>query len=582
MKLPRPIARIIDTGTAGTNDALDLRTRIINSLSLAAALLATATGTLFFVLTGELHIFIPAILESLGFFLILLLNKKKKHEAAGVAMLVYQVIWATYFAILLGPKVEIISAIIFMISASFLLYKKRSSIIICVAVTCSALLFAEISYYTELFTPLPLDHQVLSVIRWNCILFILIMNTMAIVLSKRKNTELLDSLKDQTEKLEKANLSRRNFLQETSHEIRNPLNAIFGIVQLMKMEEDDGEIPASMKPLIDNLYVASFNVKGIINNVLELSRIEAGQTDELHRKEMEIRSGIRTFAGIYEYVAGTRSVHIDTSFDETLPEFAYTDEIKLSQIISNLLTNAIRFTRHNSVIRVHCAVEGDRWYISITDQGGGIEKEKLQHIFEPFVREKSTFIEGTGLGLYISKHFAELMNGSITVECEEGIGTTFTVFFPLSDTSGPRVKAPGENGVQARFDSKTVLIIEDDKMSQVILCNFLKSLGLSVQTANNGVEGLAAARRQPPDLIILDSYMPRMNGRETLFHIRQDALLQHIPVIVASGDAFTETANGFLREGADEYVIKPVEFVALQRVLEKYLRVATEKPANIC
>src|SRR5690606_18083136 len=134
-----------------------------------------------------------------------------------------------------------------------------------------------------------------------------------------KNAELLDSLKDQTEKLEKANLSRRNFLQETSHEIRNPLNDIFGIVQLMKMEEDDGEIPASMKPLIDNLYVASFNVKGIINNVLELSRIEAGQTDELHRKEMEIRSGIRTFAGIYAYVAGTRSVHIETSFDETLP-----------------------------------------------------------------------------------------------------------------------------------------------------------------------------------------------------------------------------------------------------------------------
>ena len=198
-------------------------------------------------------------------------------------------------------------------------------------------------------------------------------------------------------------------------------------------------------------------------------------------------------------------------------------------------------------------------------------KGKLKNIFDPFVREKSAFIEGSGLGLYISKHFAELMNGSITAECEEGLSTTFTVFFPLADTSGPRIKAPGENGQAVHFDNKTVLIIEDDKMSQVILRNFLKSLGLAVQTANNGVEGLAAARQQPPDLIILDSYMPRMNGKETLFHIRQDARLQNIPVVVASGDAFTETANGFLREGADEYVIKPVEFVALQHVLEKYL-----------
>jgi signal transduction histidine kinase/CheY-like chemotaxis protein len=576
MNLPRPIARIVNTGTAGTNDDQKLRIRIINSLSLTTALLATTTGILFYVMTGRPEILIPAMLESCGFALIIWLNKKKKHETAGVFMLSYQVVWATYFAVLLGPKVEIISAIIFMISASFLLYKKRSSIIICLAVSCSGLLFAEISYYTGLITPLPLDHDILSFIRWNCILFILVMNTMTILLNKKKNTELLGSLREQTEKLEKANLSRRTFLQETSHEIRNPLNAIFGIVQLMKMEEDDGEIPESMKPLIDNLYVASFNVKGIINNVLELSRIEAGQTDELHRKEMEIRSGIRNYAGIYEYVAGTKSSHIEVSFDEALPEFAYTDEIKLSQIISNLLTNAIRFTRHNSVIRVHSAIKGDQWYISVTDQGGGIEKEKLKHIFQPFVREKSTFIEGSGLGLYISKHFAELLNGDITVECEEGEGTTFTVFFPLSDTSGPRVAPPGENGTTVHFGNKTVLIIEDDKMSQVILRNFLKSLGLAVQTANNGVEGLAAARQQPPDLIILDSYMPQMNGRETLFHIRQDARLQHIPVIVASGDAFTETANGFLREGADEYVIKPVEFVALQHVLEKYLSTATQ------
>lgn len=571
MKLPAPITRLIYTGTAGTNDDQKLQVSVINTLCLTIAVLSVIMGIVFYLLTGKLQILLPAVLGIAGFLFVIRMNKRGQHEKAGAFMLIYEAAWATYFAILLGPQSEIVAALILMVSASFFLYKKKSYIIACAIATSAGLILTEINYYTGLFPPLQLEPPILSIIRWHCILFILIMNTMAIILNKKRNNQLLHALKEQTEKLERSNLSRRNFLQETSHEIRNPLNAIFGIVQLMKMEEDDGEIPASMKPLIENLYVASFNVKGIINNVLELSRIEAGQTDELHRKKMDIRSGIRTYAGIYEYVASTKSVSMELTFDETLPEFAYTDEIKLSQIISNLLTNAIRFTRHNSVIRIHSAVKNDQWYISITDQGGGIEKEKLKNIFKPFVREKSTFIEGTGLGLYISKHFAELMNGSIAVECEENTGTTFTVYFPLSDTSGVRVQSSVDNDKPVHFHNKTVLIIEDDKMSQVIFRNFLNSLGIAVQIANNGVDGLAAARRLPPDLIILDSYMPKMNGNETLFHIRQDASLQHIPVIIASGDAFTETASGFLRQGANEYVIKPVEFPTLQHLLEKYL-----------
>lgn len=580
MKLPSPIASLVHAGTAGKDDDQQLRIIIINSLGLTIASLAMIMGLLFYALTAKLQILIPATLGAVGFLLIIWLNKKGKHESASVFMLVYQAIWASYYAILLGPGSEIVSALIFLVCAAFLLYKKRSSILICAITTSAALIFIELSYYNGWFSPLALEHHILSIIRWNCILFILIMNTMAILLNKRKSRSLVNALKEQSDKLEKANLSRRNFLQETSHEIRNPLNAIFGIVQLMKMEEDDGEIPASLKPLIDNLYVASFNVKGIINNVLELSRIEAGQTDELHRKEIAIRQSVHNFTSIYAYVANTKSAHIALSFDESLPDFAYTDEIKLSQIISNLLTNAIHFTRPHSVIRVHSAVDGDYWNISVTDEGDGIEKEKLQHIFQPFVRERSTFAEGTGLGLYISKHFAELMNGSIAVESTEGKGTTFTVSFPMSDTSGIRAKPPHKTEGPVHFSGKSVLLIEDDKMGQVILRNFLKSLGIMVRTADNGVEGLAAARSQPPDLIILDSYMPRMNGKETLFHIRQDPQLQHIPVIVASGDAFTETASDFLREGADEYVIKPVEFGSLQHVLEKYLNGAAQVTAS--
>lgn len=578
MKLPVAITRFLHAGTEGSGDNQQQRINIINALSLMTSVLALATGISFYFLTHEPQVFIPVLLESTGFIVVIWLNKIRKYEAAGVVMGLYQVGWAAFFAILLGPLMEIVSALIFMISAVFIVYKKRSSIIILVSFAVGMLILTEVCFYTGFYKPLQLDFHTIALLRWFCIGLILFMNTLTMLLINNMHNNLLTDIEEKKneigqkkEELEKANTSRRRFLQETSHEIRNPLNAIFGIVQLMKMEEDDGEIPESLKPLIDNLYVASFNVKGIINNVLELSRIEAGQTNDLHRKEIEIRSSIRNFASIYEYVANAKSVHIDIFFEDKLPEVAYTDEIKLSQIINNLLTNAIHFTKPNSLVRVRCGVKENQWFISITDNGGGLAQEKLDEILQLFSTEKSAFKEGPGLGMYISKHFAELLNGTLLIDTKEGESTTFAVYFPLADTSGINTKTSNNVENTATFTDKNVLVIEDDRMNQAILKNFLNSHGISVQTANDGIDGLAAARRQPPDLIILDSHMPRMNGKETLLHIRRDPQLQHIPVIIASGDAFTESANGFLREGADEYVIKPIEFVSLQHVLVKYL-----------
>ena len=571
MKLYPPIAYLIHLGTAEQDERKQRWIRIINSLSLVTAVLAFIMGIVFFFLNPKLQILIPAMIETIGFLGILWLNKKRRPETAGISMMVLQAMGFVYFGILFGTAVEAILILLFLVNATYLLYEKGYERTICLVAIAGGLITTEFFYYTKLVEPLSFEHTTTFILRWLCILFILTMNTLVIRFYKEDRNALMKALEEQKEELIKSNKSRKVFLQETSHEIRNPLNAIFGIVQLMRMDLKKAANPETLPKLVDDLYVASFNIKDIINNILELSRIESGHLDEVKRKEIYIRTTIRNTANIYEYVANTKGIHIEQKFDEALPNNIFTDETKLSQIINNLLTNAIKFTRHNSTITIHTGVKEKSWFVSITDQGGGIEKDKLEKIFEPFVTEKSSFIEGTGLGLYISKHFAILLNGNITVECVQGHSTTFTLSLPLSDFRRSTVLSAREEPPPIRFDNKTILVIEDDRMSQALLKNYLTGLGVNVITANNGLEGLAAAHQQIPDLILLDSHMPKMNGKETLLRLKEDPALLHIPVVIASGDAFTEAMDVFMKAGANDYVIKPIVLATLPPILERHL-----------
>ncbi|RPD38624.1 hybrid sensor histidine kinase/response regulator [Chitinophaga barathri] len=572
MKVFSLIASIIATGTHDDlTDEKKQRIRINNALCLTTGVLAIVFGFIFWLITHKLQILIPAIIEGLGFFFIIYLNHLKKHETAGICMISYHAMCVVYFGVLLGTQVEVVLALLFMISATYLVFNKRKSILICFCITLGGLFVTEFFYYSNIIKPIEFSHNVTFFIRWVCIAFILTINTVCILFYKNTANSLLAALKERSKELEKANKSRKIFLQETSHEIRNPLNAIFGIVQLMRLDLKNGRSEESLPALVDNLYVATFNVKDIINNVLELSRIEAGQLDAVNRKHVHIRHLLQGITGVYEYVAITKAVEIKLTFTD-MPDLVFTDDTKLSQIVNNLLLNAIKYTRNQSVITIDCGVREDKWYISITDQGGGVESDKLKTIYHSLEADRSSFMEGTGLGLHISRHFAELLDGGITVDTLAGISTTFTVAFPAKDIVSRHTPAPLRSApIPRQFAGKIILVVEDDKMNQAILRNFLQNNGATVALANNGVEGLDLARQETPHLIILDSHMPKMNGREMLYHLKQDEELRNIPVIIASGDAFTETADLFIREGAADYVIKPIEFTALRQLLDKHL-----------
>lgn len=565
------IAALIATGTEGLTDEQKQRIRINNALCLTTGTLAITMGFIFWLITGNLRILIPATVEGLGFFFIIYLNHLRKHETAGIAMVSYHALCVMYFGVLLGTKVEITLALLFMISATYLVFNKRKSIIICLCITLFSLIVTEFFYYTGYIKPAEFSHGITFLFRWVAIAFILTINTVCILFYKNTAAQLMKALKDRTVELEKANRSRKIFLQETSHQVRNPMNAIHGIVQIMRRGLDSGTIE-DLPSLVDNLYKASSNVKDILNNVLELSRIEAGQLYEINRKHANIRHLLQNCVSVYEHTARAKGVEIRLAFTN-MPDLVFTDETKLTQIVDNLLVNAIKYTRNQGIISIDCGVLEEKWYISITDQAGSLENEKLKHIHHCFEADadRDSFMEDNGLSLRISKHFTELLGGNITVNLLEGISATFTIQFPAKDVVMQHVPQPMRAAPAPRqFAGKTVLVVEDNEMNQAILRNFLQNNGVTVLQAGNGAEGLEILRKETPDLIILDSEMPTMNGREMLYHLMQDESLRHIPVVIASGDAFTETADRFLKEGASDYVTKPIEFTALRQILDKH------------
>ena len=377
---------------------------------------------------------------------------------------------------------------------------------------------------------------------------------------------------------ENANAAKSAFLREISHEIRNPLNAIIGISYLLLNDKSNkGKVPQDIVSYIENIYTSSHSLLEIINNVLELAKIEAGKTDDIRQESFALRDWLRSVVTIYQNAARLKDVGLQLQIDNGLPSHILGDRVHLSQILNNLLANAIKFTPANKKVTLYCFKKNAlQWCIRVADEGVGIAKEKQGLIFQPFEQADKTIYHkfgGTGLGLAISKRIAELMGGEIEVWSQPGEGTAFTVTLPLKIEKNQQLQeiVPGKKQFSALSSSKRILLMEDNQTNQMIMERFFSNIGIQIMIADNGQDGVAMTRTHMPDLIIMDMHMPKLTGREALKLIREDPALRHIPVIAISADAFREQQEAALEAGVNEYLIKPVEFDRLYEVVDKYL-----------
>jgi len=395
------------------------------------------------------------------------------------------------------------------------------------------------------------------------------------------------------EMAEESSNAKSDFLAKMSHEIRTPMNAILGITEI---QLQDDTVPQVTKDALERIYHSANLLLGIINDILDLSKIEAGRLD-LVPVQYDIASFIHDTVQLNMMRYETKPIEFKLKVDENIPAFLYGDELRIKQILNNLLSNAFKYTNEGMII-LEVAVNppneghfGVTMVFTISDTGQGMTEEQVKLLGSKYARfnaEANRKTEGTGLGMNITRNLIELMRGDLQIRSIPGMGSTFTVLLPQeSRNSEPIGKELAENLMQLNFISTTksrsvqikreympygrVLIVDDVETNLYVGKGLMASYGLSIDTAMNGFEAIDKIRNgNTYDIVFMDHMMPVMDGIEATKKIRKLGYTD--PIVALTANALAGQAEMFLQNGFDDFISKPIDIRQLNVSLNKFVR----------
>lgn len=394
--------------------------------------------------------------------------------------------------------------------------------------------------------------------------------------------ELNAKLQVAVENAESANRAKSTFLFNMSHDIRTPMNVIIGYADLASRHSDD---PAKLKKYMENIQVCGQNLLMLLNNVLDLARIENDKT-EMEYSVSDIDKDFRNCIAMFRNLADSKGQTLMVT-TQLLHPYIYADIPHLTEVCTNLVSNAVKYTGAGGTIR--CDVtqkpgEKESWcnmVITVADNGIGMSQEFQKHIFEPFERERTSTVskvEGSGIGMGIVKKLVGLMGGTVEVESRIGVGSTFTVTIPCRIASEDEIQAKRETGPsdQKSLFGVKILLAEDNDLNAEIAVELLQEEGCTVDRAKDGVECvdmLEKAANGTYQLILMDIQMPVMNGYDTTKKIRRmdDPQKADIPIIAMTANAFSEDKQAALDAGMNDHIAKPINMNVLVPTIQKYL-----------
>ena len=563
---------ILAIGTAWLSDEEEkARVRLVNLLCLIGGSVIFFIGL---VLCHYLHwksfVVVPLSGEFLLNASVLWWNYKRKFAVAAWLLYLLQCVMIAYLSIVLGRLLQLELVIILLIAIVYLIFRKKNHRILAVSAALVDLVILEVVYYTSNNIPsaIPVTNDIAFVIHalvLSAVITIILIVSAPYVKSHDTNAEL-----------KRANHFIKIFVAQVTHELRTPLDSIHHVSQLLRNEVRKDQGLKKIQSLVDIGWTVSSTARNIVNNVLNMAEIEAGKSPTIVNEAFKVAPFFEKISEVYQIIAEREKMSLQLVIDKEMPEVVYSDPLSVNQIITNLMANAFKYGDKGGRVRLEIKRQGHAWQIIVLNTGPGIPPEKLDSIFDPFVTGRTGQIQGSGLGLFIVKSKLISLNGSIYVESSPGRETIFTITLPLRE--GQLRDLPDAGGIDAdmiNLQKLSVWVAEDDKLTAFLYSRFLKDMGCTFTIVANGLQLLELANKKCPgdcpDIIILDCHMPELGGEETIVRLKALPALSHIPIIVTTGDIYSDKVGKMLAAGARTYLKKPIDHLALQKTMMLYL-----------
>ncbi|MVT09189.1 ATP-binding response regulator [Chitinophaga tropicalis] len=539
--------------------------RLVNTLSLVTGGTALVLSP---ILTATTHkpILVPGLIEAACFFSALVLNYYRHYFQAALVMLATQNLAAVYFGMLFGEGIPIkMLSIALGITAVFIFNDlKARGIGLLVAFISMALL--NINDYFHLVEPFSFTTGEHEMIKWLADGVIFALTCIVVMFFVQQN--------------QRASENKTSFLRETNHEINKSLEAILNALDKYKTDKPGEDTLTIKQKDLKVMKIAAKTMADVVRNGLNLSRIEAGKYDIHENNLIETRNWLADIKNAYTSLANRKGIIIKLAVDADVPQWVESDRNKLTVILSNILSNAIKFSYNDAFVEFNVSAHQSVLTFQIRDFGKGMSKKKETGLFSSlYVSEKNELIEGYGVGMVLTKRYVEFLYGEIMVNSAEGQGTTFTVEVPVKvrDISNPQshnlLPFPSAS-LPIILAGRNILLIEDDTMTREYGIKCLQQLGCTrIDAAADAANGMQKAINNIPDLIILDVQLPDKSGLDFLRELKHDPRLLDVPVIMASSENSDLLRYEVSKAGAALFLRKPYTIHELQKSITEILNI---------